>query len=123
MRKPSPIALIWLLLGVLALVAIAVGYAILHGPLPPKLAVPDGQLPVEVPERGKGSEINAIGSCRGPHGEVGSGDLQVQAATRVGKLGEVVARPAGQLLQSKEFRHGGMVPGPRRPRGPANLRT
>ncbi len=100
--------------------------AILHGAFTPELPVPDRQLPIEIPKAGKSSDINAIRGGGRPHGEVRAGHIPVQAAAGVGKVGQVIAGPAGQLFQVKrgEFRHGpGWYPGPVGPRGRQNLRT
>ena len=43
--------------------------AVLHGPLTAEFAIPDGQLAVEVPEAGKGHQVDAVGRRRGAHGQ------------------------------------------------------
>ena len=76
---------------------------VLHGALAAELAVPDGQLAVEIPETRERHEVDAVGRRRGPHGQERRHDLVMQGAGRVGQLRQVAPGAPSELIQ-REFR-------------------
>jgi hypothetical protein len=77
--------------------------AILHRPFAAELAVPDRELPIEVPEPGEGDEVDSVGRRRGAHGLEGNDDFLVKLDGRVFELGQMGPCPTGELRQ-REFR-------------------
>ena len=81
--------------------------AVLHGALTPELAVPDGQLAVEIPETRERHQVDAVGRRRRPHGqERRYGDLLMQGAAGVSQLRQVAPGAPSELIQ-REFRGSG----------------
>ena len=76
---------------------------VLHGALAAELAVPDGQLAVEIPETRERHEVDAVGRRRRPHGQKRRHHLEMQGAGRVSQLRQVAPGASSQLIQ-REFR-------------------
>src|SRR3954469_17739629 len=53
-----------------------------HRPLAPELAVPDGELAIEIPEARESRDIDSIGGCGGSHRQERRRHFDVQGAAK-----------------------------------------
>jgi hypothetical protein len=72
---------------------------ILHGPLTAELAVPDGELTVEIPETRERHQVQAVGRGGGPHRQERRHHRFMQDAGWSSDLGQVGSGPPDELIQ------------------------